>query len=45
MKLPGANRVFRKGAPMSVRLRALTLVGMIFASAAVAIVLFMQLAR
>jgi hypothetical protein len=30
---------------MSVRIRALTLVGMIFAAAAVAIVLFMQLAK
>jgi hypothetical protein len=36
--------VFRKGAIMSVRLRALTLVGMILASAAVAIVLLVQLA-
>jgi hypothetical protein len=30
---------------MSIRLRALTLVGMIFAAAAVAIVLFIQVAR
>jgi hypothetical protein len=37
--------VVRKGALMSVRIRALTLVGMIFAAAAAAIVLFTQLAR
>jgi hypothetical protein len=30
---------------MDIRARALTLVGMIFASAAIAIILFMQLAR
>jgi hypothetical protein len=36
--------VFGKGAPMSVRLRALTLVGMIIAAAVVAIVLFLHLA-
>ncbi len=30
---------------MSIRIRALTLVGMIFAAAAVAIILFMQLAN
>ena len=30
---------------MSVRIRAITLVGMIFAAATVAIVLFMQLAK
>jgi hypothetical protein len=30
---------------MSVRIRAITIVGMIFAAAAVAIVLFMQLAQ
>ena len=30
---------------MSIRIRALTLVGMIFAAAAVAIILFMQIAN
>jgi hypothetical protein len=37
--------VLPKGAPMRIRIRAITLVGMIFAAAAVAIVLFIQVAR